>query len=88
MRGLLGPKSILLFRVFRTWNLTRVVACAGVVVGNLHDLADTKRVNHMANTRSRHAWLGTQGTIRHALRLLGAGALRGPHGRANMGHLA
>lgn len=85
MRGLLGPKSILLFRVLSTWNLTRVVACTGAVAGNLHALADTKRVNHMANTRSRHAWLGT---VRYALRLLGPGGLRGPHGEVDMGHLA
>ena len=37
MRGLLGPKSILLFRVLRTWNLTRVLAWVDAsVVGNLH----------------------------------------------------
>ena len=85
MRGLLGPKSILLFQVLSTWNLTRVVACTGAVAGNLHALADTKRVNHMANRRSRNAW---PGTIRHALRLLGPGGLRGPHGEVEMGHLA
>ena len=81
---MLGPKSIVLFRVLRTWNLTRV-ACTGVVFGNLHALADTKRVNHMANRRSRNAWLGK---IRHASRLLGPGGLRGPHGEVDMGHLA
>ena len=85
MRGLLGPKSILLFRVLSTWNLTRVAWVHAPVVGKLHGLADTKRVNHMANRRSRNAW---PGTIRHALRLLGPGGLRGPHGEVEMGHLA
>ena len=57
MHDLLGPQSILIFRVLNTWNLPRVVACTGVVTGNLHALADTKHVNHMANRRNRNAWL-------------------------------
>jgi hypothetical protein len=28
------------------------------VLGNLHALIDTKRVNHMASMRSLNAWLG------------------------------
>ena len=75
---------LVLIRVLRTWNLTRVVACTGVAVGNLHALADTKRVNHMASMPQRLA----KAMATRLRLLLGPGRLRGPHGEADMGHLA
>lgn len=82
MRGLLGLKSIVLFRVLGTLNLTRV-ACSSGRQPPWHGWRQTCQPHGEHAQPQRLGWDDGD-----AIAIVGPGRLRGPHGEADMGHLA